>query len=305
MNVVVEKQLEAPSPSDVTNERAVRWRSSARYLATHAAMGLSSVLGTRLKDAFGILTYHRIATPTGTREQPTWNVPPALFREQLAGLLACGYQAWPLQKVLEYRRAGNPVPRKTFVVTFDDGYESVYRHAWPVLRELNIPATIFLATAYLDSDGPFPFDDWTLAGSAEVSADSWRPLSTSQCLEMCGDRLVELGTHTHTHETFRGRPEALRQDLLASLDVLRVRFGISPATFAFPFGICGPELSQAAKDAGVLCSLTTQSELVTRNADPFSWGRFNANANDTARTLAAKLDGWYSLARGVWLRLKR
>ncbi len=43
-------------------------------------------------------------------------------------------------------------------VTFDDGFETVYRHAWPVLQELRIPATVFLNTAYLDSPEPFPFD---------------------------------------------------------------------------------------------------------------------------------------------------
>ena len=39
---------------------------------------------------------------------------------------------------------GEPVPPYVVVVTFDDGFESVYEHAWPVLREFRIPATIFV-----------------------------------------------------------------------------------------------------------------------------------------------------------------
>ena len=56
-----------------------------------------------------------------------------------------------------------------FAITFDDGFENNYVNAWPVLKELNLPATIFVATKYLDSDVPFPFDDWSAAGSSARS----------------------------------------------------------------------------------------------------------------------------------------
>ena len=109
--------------------------------------------------------------------------------------------------------AGEPIPRRTFVVTFDDGYESVYETAWPILKELSIPATVFIVTSYLDSGRPFVFDDWAAAGSAAAPAAAWRPLSTAQCNEMARDGLIELGSHTHTHADFRGRPEEFRRDL--------------------------------------------------------------------------------------------
>lgn len=262
-------------------------------------------LGSRHVDAFGILMYHRVTARTVGIPTPTYNVTPQRFHAQLNGLLARGYHAWPLRRVIECNQTGNPIPPKTFVVTFDDGYENNYQDAWPILRDLRIPATIFVATAYLDSDDPFPCDDWTAAGSSRVPASSWRPLTTAQCAEMYADGLIDFGTHSHTHGDFRGRPQRLYEELRTSVDLLRSQFGMKDATFAFPYGTkrlgySGPVLAGAAKLAGVLCSLTTEEDLVPSHSNPFDWGRFTVSESDNGATLATKLDGWYSLLRDVW-----
>ena len=145
----------------------------------HWLGGLGGVIGGRAGVGFGVLTYHRVA-PTNYPTAPTWNVTPRRFRDQLRGLLRRGYSIFPLRKLLEMSAAGRPIPPRTFAVTFDDGYENVYTHAWPVLRGLAAPATVFVATAYLDADGPFPFDDWPAAGSPHIPAEAWRPLTTAQ-----------------------------------------------------------------------------------------------------------------------------
>jgi peptidoglycan/xylan/chitin deacetylase (PgdA/CDA1 family) len=191
------------------------------------------------------------------------------------------------------------------VVTFDDGYEGVYRYAWPILRELKIPATVFLATAYLDREGPFPFDDWPAAGSSTVIPELWRPLRVDQCREMLSDGRIEMGCHTHTHQVFRGRADELSGDLRLSVETLRRQFDLMDATFAFPYGITAPDLSAVARKVGLLCALTTQGALVRTGSDPFTWGRFAVEEVDTAATIAAQLDGWCSLARSSWQRLRR
>ncbi len=264
----------------------------------------------RCAGAFGILMYHRICEQPRGAVAPTWNVRPRRFRAQLESLLARGFQAWALRKALAWHQAGQPIPPKVFVVTFDDVYANVYRNAFPVLQELAIPATLFLATGYLDSDKPFPFDGWSCRNSSRASTDAWKPVTSAQCDEMLSGGLVELGTHTHTHADFRGRPDELRRDLAISQDLLRTRFGIREPSFAFPFGFgCrkhdGAELSEAAEEAGVCCALTTNDELVQPGDDPFNWGRFAALETDTAASLAAKLDGRYSLARQAWRWLRR
>lgn len=271
---------------------------------------LRGLFRPRLTGAFGILMYHRVTHRVPGQRPPTSNVSPPQFRRQLTGLLAKGYCPWPLRRALDAHRAGQSVPRNVFVVTFDDGYANNCTQAWPILRELGVPATIFLATAHLDTDAPFPFEDWEAAGASGVPCDAWRPLTSAECCQMLDGGGIELGAHTHTHEDFRGRPEAFSADLQTSLAVLRDRFGQPDATFAFPFGkrakgLAGGELREAARRAGVLCALTSENELVLPESDPFDWGRFTASEADDGATLAAKLDGWYSLLRGGWRRISR
>jgi peptidoglycan/xylan/chitin deacetylase (PgdA/CDA1 family) len=246
--------------------------------------------------------YHRVAEQPCGVKAPTWNVTPNKFEEQLSGLVASGFRAMALRDLLETVGRGKDIPNRTFVVTFDDGYESVYLDAWPLLRKLQIPATIFLATSYLDSDAPFPFDDWQQTGAAHVPKAAWRPLTTAQCREMAESGLIELGAHTHTHVDFQGNPGAFEHDLGKCVALLQDRFGVAGATFAFPFGESrlgyeGHEFIDAAKQLAILCALTTEPQLVRSNSDRYSWGRFEATQADTAITLAACLDGRYEMVR--------
>lgn len=304
-------RAEAAVPADLAAAHAERGRFSRlkHEFAMRAGVPLNRLFGSRLQDAFGILMYHRVTNVVSGLPAPTFNVTPERFREQLSGLLARGFIAWPLRLVIEANRRGRRIPREVFVVTFDDGYENVYQHAWPVLRDLGVPATIFVSTAYLDSAEPFPFDNWSAKGSHDAPAESWRPLTTAQCRQMQSSGLIELASHTHTHADFRNRPDDLARDLEISLEVLRARFGLCDSTFAFPYGtksdgFSGPILSEACRKVGLLCSLTTESELTFSGTDPFDWGRFEAESTDTSETLAAKLNGWYSLLRGAWRRMR-
>ena len=271
-----------------------RFFDVATWTTGRMAVGLNRIFGDRQSDAFGILMYHRTTPPVASMEPPTWNVTPERMRSQLAGLLARGFEAWPLERLIAAQRDSAPVPAGAFAVTFDDGHESNYTDAWPILRELGIPATIFLATKYLDTDRPFPFDDWSAAGSAQVPNGSWRPMSTAECRELLAGGLISLGAHTHSHERFVGRGHEFRDDLEQCLAVLRERFDISNATFALPFGASSDELIEIARRSGVSCCLSTRGRRVRRGDDLFAWGRFTVEASDTAAVLAAKLSGWYT-----------
>lgn len=284
-------------------------RTCKQRLGNGVASPLNGCLGPRVKEACGILMYHRVSPRYQAVSAPTWNVTPNRFHEQIAGLLDRGFVAWPLRKLIEQHARREPIPRNVFVVTFDDGYENNYLHAFPVLKQLQVPATIFLATAYLDRPDPFPSDDWSAAGSAKVPSESWKPLTTDQCREMHGSGLIELAAHTHTHADFRDRPEALRRDLRECLDVLQDKFGLAEATFAFPYGtkatgFATPRLAEAVRAAGAICALNTESELILPGSDPFDWGRFTAYDFDSAGTLAAKLNGWFSLMNQTWRKLR-
>ena len=266
------------------------------------AAGCQACFGPREASGFGILTYHRIANPLPNRPRPTWNVPPPRFEKQLAGLVRRGWQAWPLRQVLHYVERELPIPRKTFVITFDEGYANVLLNALPVLTRLRLPATLFLSTAYLDSKEAFAGDDWSAAGTPGTHSDSWRFLTTAECQRLAGNGLIEIGAHTHTHADFRGQPAELLDDLRENLCVLREKLGVEQPTFALPYGslndgFAGHEFAQAAREAGVRCCLSAEAAVVSLQDSPFFWGRFAVTEYDSAATLAGKLGGWYTALR--------
>lgn len=291
----------ASTARDVPRRGSQRITLKQRALSWLAA-GCQACFGPREASGFGILTYHRIANPLPTRPRPTWNVPPPRFEKQLTGLVRRGWQAWPLLQVLHYVERELPIPRKTFVITFDDGYANVLLNALPVLTRLRLPATLFLSTAYLDSKEAFPGDDWSAAGTPGTHSDSWRFLTTAECQRLAGNGLIEIGAHSHTHADFRGQPAELLADLRESLYVLRDKLGVEQPTFAMPHGSsddddAAPELAQAAREAGVRCCLSAEAAVVALQDSPFSWGRFAVTECDTAATLAGKLGGWYTALR--------
>jgi peptidoglycan/xylan/chitin deacetylase (PgdA/CDA1 family) len=273
-----------------------------RRLLDAAAIPLNACFGPSEAEAFGILMYHRVAQAVPDHPFPTWNVTPRRFEAQLTGLLARGWQAWPLTQILRWRERRLPIPRKTFVVTFDDGYANNLTQALPILTDLRVPATVFVATAYLNSRQPFPSDNWSSAGLPGVPSETWRPLTTDECHRLAASGLVELGAHTHTHADFRGRPAEFAADLSENLTILRKEFSVEQPAFAFPYGMketgfASPDLAQAAREAGVTCCLTTDPNIVRASDSPFDWGRFAAHEHDTPATLVAKLGGWQSVLR--------
>jgi peptidoglycan/xylan/chitin deacetylase (PgdA/CDA1 family) len=258
----------------------------------------------------GILVYHRTSPVIASYPSPTMNVTPASFRTQLGGLVSQGYQAWSLSRLLQSHLTSTPVPPRTFVITFDDGFESVYQHAWPILRELELPATVFLTTAFLDGAGPFPFDRWGVAHASAVTAAASHPLRSAQILEMKKAGLIDFGVHTHTHRDFRAQHEAFRHDLDESVAVLRSLFDEPHPPFAFPFGrrhsgYVDDLFLNIAKSSGVTCALTTEAEPVFPETDPFGWGRFNVYDWDTPATLKGKLEGLYGWAPRLQERISR
>ena len=310
MSSAIEERLEPklgdislPDPPRCLPHTAPRgWQLGARGRGLVASF-LNTCFGPREKKAFGILAYHRVCDLPENYPTPTWNVTPERFEQQLAGLLARGWQAWSLRQVISCAERDWPIPRKVFVVTFNFGYANCLIHAAPVLAKLHVPATLFLATAQLDAKGAFPSDDWAFAGQPGVPTETWRPLTADECKRLAANGLVELGAFTHTHADFRNRPEELARDLTENLAMLRGQFGVENPAFAFPYGtkadrFVTAELASAARDTGVVACLSAEPHIVRKGDSPFDWGRFYVHQHDTAGSLAGKLGGWDSALQG-------
>lgn len=282
-----------------------QWKSSA---VVKACEPLRKVAKAPRAVSPGILMYHRVV-PAGRHRQPTWNVTPDAFESQLQGLINQGYQPIRLSELVESSTTGKPIPDHCFVVTFDDGYANNAIYATPVLKRLGIPATLFLATGYVGSQEPYPFDDWKHKGSPSVDQETWRAATFTELENMLDSGMIEIGSHTHTHEDFRNRPDDFRSNLAESLDVLQQKFGILNPTLSLPYGIvkrgfAGPTYFESSQQLGCQCCLTTEEEVIDIGSSPFGWGRFIAEQHDTANSLGVKLDGWRDSARDLWRKIR-
>lgn len=95
-----------------------------------------------------ILCYHAVVPDVLPR--PSWTqVRLGELRRQLA-FLAAHYRVLPVAEIVARAAAGRPLPERAAAITFDDGYRNNLTHAFPVLRALGLPATIFLATGFVD-----------------------------------------------------------------------------------------------------------------------------------------------------------
>jgi peptidoglycan/xylan/chitin deacetylase (PgdA/CDA1 family) len=260
-----------------------------------AARCLRNGIGFRCWDAFGILMYHRVTPVPALGTPPTWNVTPEQLKMQLGGLLDRGFEPWRLVDMVEASRRGNRVPRNAFAVTFDDGYACLLDSALPVLRDLDVPATIFLVTGYVGNPQPLPFDDWP---GKHGKPEARRSLNLQECRKLLASGLVDFGSHTHRHLDYRGRASDFRQDMADSFDYLSGEMGLKERLFAFPYGIpkagfCTPEFFSIARALGAHCAITAEERLANNGAEPFGWGRMLAAQQDHGGSLAAKLSGWY------------
>lgn len=102
-----------------------------------------------------ILMYHRIAE----EQSDPWNlcVSPDNFREQLDALRSAGLRVMHLRELAASLASGR-VPKRSVVITFDDGYFDNLENGRPLLEQYGIPATVFVASGYLGSEGEFWWD---------------------------------------------------------------------------------------------------------------------------------------------------
>lgn len=167
-----------------------------------------------------ILCYHRFGHTASKMV-----VTPAAFEAQLQWLARNDYHVVHLADLAAFLDGRKPLPRRSVVITIDDGYESVYRHAFPLLRRYGFPATVFVYT------------DFVGAGDA---------LSWAQLQEMSRSGLVDVQSHSKSHRNLIERRAgesderyrvAIEQELRTPRELLEKRLPNHRVRHvAYPFG---------------------------------------------------------------------
>ena len=230
-------------------DRAKRWWISEFNNIDDVRVGQSIVIPLKVTNPTGvyangfvtvpILCYHRFGSKPSQLA-----VTPAAFEAQMDYLARNGYHVLPLARVAGFLERGEPIPRKSVVLTIDDGYRSTYEVAYPILRKYGFPATVFL------------YSDFVGAPDA---------LTWPQMKEMEASGLVNIQPHSKTHAnlTMRmsGETDAkYRERMKAEVDVpirlIQDRLAVGSLAFAFPYGDVNETLVDLLKRQGVHLGVT-------------------------------------------------
>lgn len=213
-----------------------------------------------------VLMYHHLLPYAQLRQLPPNSdiVSTERFSAQMAYLAQNHYRTLTMAELAQVLAGREPPPPRAVVLTFDDGYQSNYVYALPVLRQLRLHATIFLVTGWV-SDTPHPFDPGKLTY-----------LSWPEVREMAQTGSFEFQSHSDSlHTLFGGRPRALglkqadlAADLQRSADLIAQHTGQRPIALAYPFGVYNRALLDAAAQSGFRLGFLATGEAAVRPGDP-------------------------------------
>ncbi|MEW9698328.1 polysaccharide deacetylase family protein [Paenibacillus sp. SI8] len=231
------------------------------------------------QDQVAVLMYHHIHD----KDTSSGTITTALFQEQLQSLLSKGYHFISLHEFKMYME-GASVPSNAVLVTFDDGYQSFYTSAYPILKSLRIPAVNFVIT----NDLANPMGSYIPSMSKE------------QIREMThATNFIDIGCHTDNlhHKLPNGQAalvgrldqngqqesedaykQRVSKDTNACVGKLKGLTDAPLDTMAYPFGITSPEATSLIQQAGIRYAFTISPEMATRSADPLRIPRINAGS---------------------------
>ncbi|HWU76443.1 MAG TPA: polysaccharide deacetylase family protein [Rhodanobacter sp.] len=141
-------------------EQGLRERAGTVLHACHLLKPLQYMRSWWRRD-LRIVAYHRVLSTFDADafefDLDLVSASAAGFREQML-LLKRRFNPMRLGDVVKAVTSGQSVSANAVVVTFDDGYDDNYRVAYPILRELGVPATFFVSTGNIDSGLPYDYD---------------------------------------------------------------------------------------------------------------------------------------------------
>lgn len=169
------------------------------------------------------------------------------FEEQMHYLKSQGYRVVSLKEFLEFTSLKKQLPRKSLVLTFDDGYRAFIQYAYPILKELGFTATLFVYTDYI---------------GAGVTALSWADL------KKLAAEGFDIEAHSKSHGNMRRAAtesadeyaKRLAAELNVPKDLFSKNLGYLPQSLAYPYGSQDDVVVQRTKERGYAAAFTVRRQ---------------------------------------------
>ena len=258
------------------------------------------------KPFLPILMYHSISddAESGVHGYYRVTTSPARFREQMLWLKDHGYTTVTLEDGLNRLKIkpSDPVSAdrdRNAVLTFDDGYLDFLTHAWPILAEFGMTATVFLPTAFIGNQPK------TFKGRECLIWPLVRELH---------DQGISFGSHTVNHVQLHGLNWAgILKELSDSRHCLEDQLGHPVHDFAYPYAYPSSDhvfcdrLDTVLQECGYQHGVNTVIGTAGSGDDKMRLKRLPVNECDDMTFFNVKLDGgydWLETGQRIVKRLK-
>lgn len=205
------------------------------------------------------------------------------FEKDLVFLKSKGYQSVSVKQLVDYSQGKGDIPEKAIMITFDDGNETLYEYALPLLEKYGFTAVGFVVGAL--ADHYTEIDDHNL---------NYSYLNWQQIKEMISGDIIEIESHSfdlHKNtgsrsgikkkkgETIEQYREFLCSDVSKMKTAMENNIGKAPVAFAFPFGSFTSDSTDILKECGFKLTFTCEERVnKIKKSEPeslFGLGRYN------------------------------
>jgi peptidoglycan/xylan/chitin deacetylase (PgdA/CDA1 family) len=199
-----------------------------------------------------ILCYHRVVpAPFNTKHGICVEV--QNFKRQMKLIASKGYRTISIDMLTDSLKEETQLPQKSIIITFDDGYQDNYLYAFPILKEYNFTATIYLVSGHIGDT-----NQWDSCPQEE----GIKLLSIAEIKEMA-DYGISFGAHTvtHPHLTRLSEDKAFYEIAQSKKDIEGI-IGQKVTSFCYPYGEFSQQTKQMVIESGFKCACACDTEHV-------------------------------------------
>jgi peptidoglycan/xylan/chitin deacetylase (PgdA/CDA1 family) len=229
--------------------------------------------------------YHALGESASPITTPT-----AVFAWQMCWLHEHSYQAIPLSRLVRCVRTEDQLPPRSIVITFDDGFASVFTRAYPILAEYGFSATVFLVSDYCGRRNDWPSQPTTVPYQSLMT---W-----TQICEMDRDG-IEFGAHSATHPMLDQLAVSdVEREILDSKAKIEDQVGHAIELFAYPYGRYNETVKRVVSRAYTgACS--TRLGIVRPGSDPLALDRIEVHCVANLHLFQGLSRPWFSSYLGM------
>lgn len=224
-----------------------------------------------------VLMYHHV-----NHKGSFINVTPDNFEKQMRFLKDKGYNTINTIDYLEIINRGLKIPKKTVMITFDDGWLDNWLFAYPILKKYKLKAVVFIITSLISQSKKRSINDFIIpdhSGCLEkIKTDRSDEvmLSWEEIKEMENSGLIDIQSHSHTHKRWDKifsdnieLKEHLYKDLKTSKDLIEEKLNKNCIALCWPWGIYNENYINIAKNLGFKLCFTTEKGTNSIHSDMY------------------------------------